>query len=94
VGAWAHTGFEGQNDDSNMSHVVLRSETCYNGFEKPNSDPLQGHYMFFCCCCFVVVVFAFQVMMSLCCPDCPGTHSVNQDTYKSRALPSSAFQML
>jgi hypothetical protein len=51
--------------------------------------------------CFVFVLFLFvfcflffRDRISLCSPDCPGTHSVDQAGLKLRNLPASAFRVL
>jgi hypothetical protein len=42
----------------------------------------------------LVLVLVFQDRVSLCSPDCPGTHSIDQADLKLRNLPASASQML
>jgi hypothetical protein len=45
--------------------------------------------------CFVLFCFVlFQDRVSLYCPGCPGTHSVDQASLELRNLPASASQML
>jgi hypothetical protein len=47
--------------------------------------------------CFVLfcfVLFVFRDRVSLCSPDCPETHSVDQAGLKLRSLPASASQVL
>jgi hypothetical protein len=41
-----------------------------------------------------VFVFVFQDRISLCCPGCPGTHSVDQAGLELRNPPASASQVL
>jgi hypothetical protein len=42
----------------------------------------------------VVVVTFFTLLVSLCSPGCPGTHSVDQAGLQLRNLPASASHML
>jgi hypothetical protein len=58
-------------------------------------------YLFygFVCVCFVfcflfIFVFCFLDRVSLCSPDCPGTHSIDQVGHELRDLPASASQVL
>ena len=50
-----------------------------------------------CGSCMTSIFFFFLVFrdrVSLCCPGCPGTHSVDQAGLELRNLPASASQML
>jgi hypothetical protein len=44
--------------------------------------------------CFVLVFWLFWDRVSLCSPDCPGTHSVDQAGLKRRNPPASASRVL
>ena len=47
-------------------------------------------FLFLCCCC---CCFS-QERVSLCSPECPETHSVNQADLELRNLPASASRVL
>jgi hypothetical protein len=51
-----------------------------------------GYFLFVCFCCCFVLFFGDRV--SLCSPDWPGTHSVDQAGLELRNLPASASQVL
>jgi hypothetical protein len=42
----------------------------------------------------LLLLLLFRDRVSLCSPDCPGTHSVDQAGLELRNLPASASQML
>jgi hypothetical protein len=44
--------------------------------------------------CFVLFCFVFRDRVSLCSPDCPGTHFVDQAGLELRNLPASMSQVL
>jgi hypothetical protein len=48
----------------------------------------------FCLFLLLFLYFAFQGRVSLCSPDCPGSHSVHQAGLKLIDLPASASQVL
>jgi hypothetical protein len=58
--------------------------------ENPHTQVCDRYVSFL----FVCLIFDFQDRVSLCSPDCPGTHSVDQAGLKLRNLPASASKVL
>jgi hypothetical protein len=51
-------------------------------------------FWFFCCCLFVCLFLVFRDRVSLYCPGCPGTRSVDQAGLELRNPPASASRVL
>jgi hypothetical protein len=85
---------EGHPMESSDGPIVLKPGAHGEGL-------LHGHALGFLPTAFPVSLliilisfFFFQVRVSLCSPDYPGTHSVDQASLELRNLPASAFQVL
>jgi hypothetical protein len=66
---------------------MLQLPLAYQIIGKISSRFLKSFlFVYFCCC--------FRDMVSLCSPDCPGTHSVDQAGLELRNSPASASQVL
>jgi hypothetical protein len=61
------------------------------GFTQMQTQGIQTQILSYS---FLSFVFAFQDRVSLCSPDCPGTHSVDQAGFELRNPPASASQVL
>jgi hypothetical protein len=74
----------------NVCLFVLYYSGLFLFYNSSSSNSSSSGISFICCYFCFLFVFVLPDRVSLCCPGCPGTHSVDQDGLELRNPPASA----